>query len=304
MIALIATLGLALFVLALLGAVAFVVRGSASVRRPNDLPDRPFVPTEIDAPLHRLRHYAEGAAEIDLDGDDLAPPRHRAKQGKPLHRIKRVKRSGRSGSKAAKRAAGSVAALLFALALALAPLPDAPATAQHPHLTRSPRSHHGADADLWNARAAVGELGWRAPDDAYAAIVEVHVRRAHLTGTTTAFMARRYSAAIRRPPRHRAWVRELHARESAPPSWPPHLDGSWWEYAQRFGAIRDVVREVLRGEREPACPAAEHYGSVELDGTPTGFVEVCRWRAGRHHQGFYARASRVMRAMERTGDES
>jgi hypothetical protein len=61
------------------------------------------------------------------------------------------------------------------------------------------------------------------------------------------------------------------------------------------------VREVLRGERDSACPDAEHYGSVELDGTPTGFVEVCRWRAGRHHQGFYARASRVMRGI---GDES
>lgn len=175
---------------------------------------------------------------------------------------------------------------LALLALAVAPLRS---TAQ--------RSQHGADADLWNARAAVGELGWRAPDDAYAAIVEVHIRRAHLTGTTTAFMARRYSAAIRRPPRHRAWVRELHGRESPPPSWPPHLDGSWWEYAQRFGEVRDVVRKVLRGEREPACEDAEHYGSVELDGTPAGFVEVCRWRAGRHHQGFYARRGRE-------GDES
>jgi hypothetical protein len=49
----------------------------------------------------------------------------------------------------------------------------------------------GPDAALWNARAAVGELGWRAPDDAYAAIVEVHLRRAQLTGTSAALMARR-----------------------------------------------------------------------------------------------------------------
>lgn len=78
MIALVATLGLTLLALALLGGIAFVVRGSSSVRRANTLPDRPFVPTEIDAsrPLYQ--------------GEAL---RCAAKQGKRLHRVKRAKRA-------------------------------------------------------------------------------------------------------------------------------------------------------------------------------------------------------------------
>lgn len=269
MIALVATLGLTLLALALLGGIAFVARGPSSVRRANTLPDRPFVPTEIDAPLHApLRHYAEGAATIDLDGDVLDTARRRAKQGKPLHCVKRVKRSKR-----ARGITGSVALALLFAAATLAPLST---TAQ------GARFHHGADADLWNTRAAIGELGWRAPDDAYAAIVEVHVRRAQLTGTTTAFMARRYSAAVRRPPPHRAWVPELHTRNAAPPSWPPHLDGSWWRYAERVGEVREIVRAVLRGERGAVCEDAEHYGS-EADGVPGG--QLGRWEAACSFEG-------------------
>ena len=127
----------------------------------------------------------------------------------------------------------------------------------------------GPDAALWNARAAVGELGWRAPDDAYAAIVEVHLRRARLTGTTSAFMARRYSAAIRRPPRHRRWVRELRVSASPPPSWPPHLGGAWHRYAEQLEHVRELAADVLAGRREVACEGAEHYGSTR-DGAPGG----------------------------------
>lgn len=162
--------------------------------------------------------------------------------------------------------------VLIALALVVGSLAWCPAegSTQPSRTTRA--FHHGADADTWNARAAVGELGWRAPDDAYAAIVEVHIHRARITGTTTAHMARRYSAAVRRPPPHRAWVPELHARTAAsPPSWPPHLDGVWWRYAERFDAVRDVVRDVLRGERAPVCPEAEHYGG------PMDSMDEDRW---------------------------
>lgn len=145
---------------------------------------------------------------------------------------------------------------------------------------RAQRPHHGADASLWNTRAAIGELGWRAPDDAYAAIVEVHLRRAQLTGTTTARMARQYSAAVRRPPPHRAWVPELHvSRTDAPPSWPPHLDGAWWRYADRVREVRDVVRAVLSGERAPVCPDAEHYGG------PMDSVDETRWESACRFDG-------------------
>lgn len=275
MIALVATLGLTLLALALLGGIAFVVRGPSSVRRANTLPDQPFVPTEIAAPLHApLRHYAEGAGTIDLDGEALDTARRRAKQGKQLHRVKRVKRS--------KRTRGTVGSVALALLFACTTFAPFSTTAQPPRVVRA-HHVHGADADLWNTRAAIGELGWRAPDDAYAAIVEVHVRRAQLTGTTTAFMARRYSAAVRRPPPHRAWVPELHARgATAPPSWPPHLDGSWWRYAERVGEVREIVRAVLRGERGAVCEDAEHYGS-EADGVPGG--QLGRWERACSFEG-------------------
>lgn len=174
---------------------------------------------------------------------------------------------------------------LIALALIVGSLAWCPAegNTQPAQPPRVARTHvHGADADLWNTRAAIGELGWRAPDDAYAAIVEVHVRRAQLTGTTTAFMARRYSAAVRRPPPHRAWVPELHTRHAAPPSWPPHLDGSWWRYAERVGEVREIVRAVLRGERGAVCVDAEHYGS-EADGVPGG--QLGRWERACSFEG-------------------
>lgn len=175
-------------------------------------------------------------------------------------------------------------ALVVLAFVALASWCPAEGNTQPAQLPRVARTHHvhGADADLWNTRAAIGELGWRAPDDAYAAIVEVHVRRAQLTGTTTAFMARRYSAAVRRPPRHRAWVPELHTRNTAPPSWPPHLDGSWWRYAERVGEVREIVRAVLRGERGAVCEDAEHYGS-ESDGVPGG--QLGRWERACSFEG-------------------
>jgi hypothetical protein len=167
------------------------------------------------------------------------------------------------------------------LALILAALVVASAAVAQP-------TRHGADAVTWNVRAAIGELGWAAPDDAYAAIVEVHIRRAEMTGATTALMARRYSAAVRRPPRHRAWVRELRVSDSPPPSWPPHLDGVWWRHAERVEAVRSIVRDVLAGQRATACVDAVHYGGA-MDSAPTGHVESCRWQIGRGSQVFYRR---------------
>lgn len=161
----------------------------------------------------------------------------------------------------------------------LAALAVAPVTAQR----------RGTDAALWNARAAIGELGWRAPDDAYAAIVEVHLRRARLTGTTTALMARRYSAAIRRPPRHRRWVRELRVSASPPRSWPAQLDGAWPRYSERLERVRAIAADVLRGRREVACEGAVHYGGA-MDSAPRGHVEACAWTIGRGEQRFYRRA--------------
>lgn len=138
-----------------------------------------------------------------------------------------------------------------------------------------------------NAAAAIGELGWRAADDAYAAIVEVHVRRASAQGMRPETMARLYSAAMRRP--RRAWVPEL-ARPGRPPSWP--APASWRRHAARFASVLEVVRATLAGERVEACPGAMHYGSATLDPVPRGHVEACRWGEGRRAQSFYVREER------------
>ncbi|MCB9603314.1 MAG: hypothetical protein H6720_23610 [Sandaracinus sp.] len=126
------------------------------------------------------------------------------------------------------------------------------------------------------AAAAVGELGWRAEPDAYAAIVEVHVRRARLRGVSPRTMARAYSAALRRPPRHRAWVTELRDAPSPPPSWPQHLRGRWAERRATFARVERIALEVLTGARDEVCPEALYYGST-ADGPPGG--DPTRWES-------------------------
>lgn len=131
---------------------------------------------------------------------------------------------------------------------------------------------------IWTARAAIGELGFSASDDAYAAIAEVHVRRARLRGWSTSRVAKAYSSAIRRP--RRAWVPELHGDASRPPrSWPSL---PWAPRARRFNDVLAVVQAVLRGERDEVCPDALHYGSV-ADGPPggdrEGWVEACAFES-------------------------
>jgi hypothetical protein len=133
------------------------------------------------------------------------------------------------------------------------------------------------DPALDHARACVGELGWRAPDDACAAIVEVHVRRG--------VRARSYSAALRRPPRHRAWVPQLDVGRAPPMAWPRALP--WARHERRFVDVLEVVRQTLAAERPEACPGAMHYGGL-MDATPAGHVEVCRWTVGRGAQVFFA----------------
>lgn len=139
-----------------------------------------------------------------------------------------------------------------------------------------------------HAAACVGELGWNAPDDACAAIVEVHVRRAAMRGHTHHdAVARTFSQAIRRPPPHRLWVPQL-IRPGIPRAWPRHL--SWRRHEARFAHYLEVVRATLEGERVTACPGATNYGGL-MDTPAEGLVEVCRWSIGRGAQVFYAPAA-------------
>lgn len=140
--------------------------------------------------------------------------------------------------------------------------------------------------EVVHARACVGELGWSAPDEACVAIVEVHRRRAALTGMSPESVAKRYSAALRRPPSHRAWVRELADRSEAPRGWP--RVASWTAARARFAALVNVAREALDSDAE-VCPGALHYGGL-MDSIPTGHEEACRWRIGRGAQVFYRRS--------------
>jgi hypothetical protein len=141
------------------------------------------------------------------------------------------------------------------------------------------------DPALIHARACVGELGWRAPDEACSAIVEVHMRRAALRGWRPETVARLYSAALRRPPRGRMWVPQLRPGRRPPMAWPGL---PWARYERRLREIVEVVRGTLDGEAPESCPDAVHYGGA-MDAVPTGHVEACRWAIGRGSQRFYAR---------------
>lgn len=123
---------------------------------------------------------------------------------------------------------------------------------------------------VWTARAAVGEVWFEASDDAYAAIAEVHVRRARARGWSTTRVARAYSAAVRGA--RRPWVAALNTDEGRPPPGWPRVP--WAPRARRFAHVLGVVRSVFAGERPEVCPEATHYGSV-ADGPPEGGLE--RW---------------------------
>lgn len=128
-----------------------------------------------------------------------------------------------------------------------------------------------------HAAVCVGEVGWDAPEDACASIVEVHMARAR-GALSPETVAQRFSAALRSPPPHRRWVRGLlHATETrAPEGWPSHLP---WSGSQRYAALERYERiaaAVLAGEREPACPGCVDYGGL-MDAVPRGMEEARRF---------------------------
>lgn len=127
-----------------------------------------------------------------------------------------------------------------------------------------------------HAAVCVGEVGWAAPDDACASIVEVHVARARgeLRPETVAQV---FSAALRRPPANRRWVPGLlqATERQRPAGWPNGLAwAAWrWEALQRYEAI---AAAVLSGERPPACPGCVDYGGL-MDAAPRGMEEARRF---------------------------
>lgn len=154
------------------------------------------------------------------------------------------------------------------------------AEAQRP--TRDPARLHAA--------VCVGELGWRASDEACAAIVAVHVRLADRRGVSPERVARAYSAALRRPPAHRRWVAGLPASSESrrPEGWPrrirwaPHRD----QYLRYVAAAESALAEHRASGDVSVCPGAVHYGST-ADGRPTGHELACSFAAGRRVQHFW-----------------
>lgn len=144
-----------------------------------------------------------------------------------------------------------------------------------------------------HAAAGVGELSWRAPDEAYAAIVGVHVARGRVRGVAPETVAWAYSRALRAPPPSRAWVPQL-ALPGTPRAWPAGV--SWPRHARRFGEIVELAREVLDGRRASPCPTAIGYGGL-MDPPDPSLEEV--WRVDLTREGgprraqiFYARRAR------------
>lgn len=144
-----------------------------------------------------------------------------------------------------------------------------------------------------HAAACVGELGWRAPAEACASIVEVHMRIGTARDLRPELVAQAFSAALRRPPPRRQWVPEL-AQASprrAPRSWPARLP--WGRYAARVEEYAQVAQEVLEGHFPEACPGCINYGGL-MDAQPPGTVEVRRFVLSERPlraQVFYRRAT-------------
>lgn len=132
------------------------------------------------------------------------------------------------------------------------------------------------------AQMCVGESGWR---DAEACVAEVYVlkRRADRNGWTFRRMAERYSAALRRAPLRRPWLVELRDRSTPPAHWPEHLN--WPRHRRWLKALLPRVRHALLGDEPDPCPGTLHFGSLHLDGVPSGFRRSsCLPDSG---QGFY-----------------
>lgn len=155
-----------------------------------------------------------------------------------------------------------------------------------------------------HAAACVGELGWAAPDEACAALVEVHVARAR--DTTPEVVAQRFSQALRNPPPDRAWVPELISATSsrAPRSWPARLPWAPWRMASlhRYEA---VATSVLSGERPIVCPDCINYGGL-MDAQPPGTEEVRRFvlRSCEGQRRCVPRAQIFYRRAVRSAEES
>jgi hypothetical protein len=112
------------------------------------------------------------------------------------------------------------------------------------------------------ARVCVGESGWDTRTGDCAAIVHLLGRRAELRGVDTLAMTRAYASAHFELGRldSRRWTADLTIAAREPRGWPAALD--WRRYRERWLAIVDHVRAVLRGEvADPCAGAAEHWGA-------------------------------------------
>ncbi len=106
------------------------------------------------------------------------------------------------------------------------------------------------------ASACVGETGWRDAEGC-AAVSHVMVTRARARGWTVIRMTRAYNSSLRRPPRTRRWLTDLHDRERPPQGW---AGASWPRARLAFRRLFKTALGVLTGDVANPCPGAEHHG--------------------------------------------
>lgn len=161
------------------------------------------------------------------------------------------------------------------------------------------RTYQGArvepGVDVLLAQMCAGETGvYRAGWFESCSIqVGIVARRAAARGWTIGQMARAYSSAIKSP--RAGWLARLNSRGTRPDGFPARA--SWERYRVRWLRLLWLVRSQLAGDVVAACPTADHFGSVHLDGhraRRAGWIRVCESASPR--QGFWMSRRTVRRA--------
>ena len=129
------------------------------------------------------------------------------------------------------------------------------------------------DSALWLARSCAGEAGWGSVESGEcAAILHVYRKRAEMHGKTALWIAKRYSAAIKRGGHHRnRWVRHLNRDGTKPKHWPE--GAKWSRYRQRWLDVLAYVERFEAGQIVDPVPGATHYGSP-IDTPRPGMVRI------------------------------
>lgn len=121
----------------------------------------------------------------------------------------------------------------------------------------SPQISH--KAQLWLARACVGEAGWESVEGECAAIGYVIQKRVPVVRKPFLKVLKKYSWAIQYHPKHtRKWLLHLNRDLSKPKFWPK--DANWERYVSRWQAVLSVASQFSEGGIPDPTPEANHWG--------------------------------------------